>query len=381
MNRFKLIFILIFLFCSQSTTPEKKLRGLRIDTAYFYDLFPSLSVSEIIKKLITEVKLFGVDTLFVYAYNPVFGALYPTDYPFTHVEMGYGKLNILKDLTLAAKSNGLKVVGVVPVNNFKSLWDQKPLWRSKTKSGSDYVPKADVFLLSAWHPDFKVWLRGFYKDLLDKNPALDGIEAVEPFVDYDWSGDSDFNIFAIENFRRIYPRSRLGDDNWIQLRSRGLTDLIALMNTEVHLHQKAAYLVQTWPVKTNGQLLTNNEIKHHMGLDFNAVLNLKSEEKPDFIIAELMWQQWASEYGRNLFFPEWTRLAALHFINFVDSRAHVLVHLELSPFNGNKGTVVPTKQEFAESLQSIRDLNIGVEVYDYSQIVKAGAWRELFEWY
>lgn len=381
MDLLKYLFLLSLFFTFQVYTPEMKLRGLRVDTAYFYELYPNLSVAQITQKFMTEIKSSAVNTLFIYAYNPVFGALYPTDYPYTITEGNYGQENILKALTLVAKSYGLKVIAVVPVNNFKSVWDKNPLWRSKTIEDQDYIPGKDIYLLSAWHPEFRDWLRGFYTDLLEKNPEIDGIEAVEPFIDYNWFGEADYNPFANMVYKVAFPNGELGDANWNSLRAQGLTDLIGIMNSIAHLFAKTTYLVQTWPAKVDGRLFSNAEIKSNIGLDFDGVLNLKNPERPDFIMAEFMWQQWAAEYGFGVFSEEWTRQAALNFMKFVDSRANVVVHLEISPFSGRRQRVIPTKPQFLKALQSLRDLDIGIEVYDYSQISKAGAWPELRQWY
>ena len=377
----KFVLILCLLLTVQSQTPYMRLRGLRIDASYFYDLFPNLSPAEITQKIMTDARSSGVNTLFIYAYNSVFGALYPTEYPYTITEGGYGRVNILKELANVAKSYGLKVIGVVPVNNFKSVWDQKPSWRARTNSGQDYTPKKDIFLLSAWHPEFKVWLKGFYRDLLEKNPNLDGIEAVEPSVDYNWLGDTDYNVYANEKFKSLYPKGNLGDQDWFNLRAQGLTDLIGIMSSVAHSYYKESYLIQTWPAKQNGQLFSNEEIKFNLGLNLNDILNLNRVDRPDYIMAELIWQQWAAEYGSDNFTGAWTRRAALKFINFVRSRAQVVVHLEISEFEGQSQRLKPTKEQFLKLLQSLRDLPIGIEVYDYNQISKAQAWSELRQWY
>lgn len=376
-----IVFLILMLSSIQITSPQKRLRGLRIDTAYFYNLYPGLSTSEIIKDVLRGAKSANVNTLFIYAYNPVYGALYLTDYIYTSIEPGYGRLNIFKELTMAAKKNGLNVVAVVPVNNFKIAWDKNPKWRSKTAAGKDYLPTKDAYLLSAWHPKFRDWLKNFYTDLIMRNPDIDGIEAVEPFVDYNWDQQSDYNHVANAIYKLHYPNGNLGDQNWLDFRAEGLTDLIAIMNATAHSFNKLSYLVQTWPAKKNGELFTSTQIKNNIGLNLDSILNLSGPKKLDFIMAELMWQQWAAEYGADHFPITWTRSATVEFIRFVNCRTKALVHLEISPFKGLRQNITPTAKEFKHSLISIRDLNIGIDVYDHSQINYVDAWAELREWY
>ena len=193
-------FILKFLFISfltlashQTSDPIISLRGLRVDIGYLYDMYPGVEFSEVSRIVVSKAAASGINTLFVYAYNSVYGASYVTDYPHTQVEAGFGRLNILSFLSLEAKKYGIKVVACVPVNNFKRLWERKPGWRVKDKNGEDYRPAENMFLLSASHPEFKAWLFGFYKDLIYSNPYIEGVEIVEPFVDYRWQKEADYN--------------------------------------------------------------------------------------------------------------------------------------------------------------------------------------------
>ena len=365
---------------AQAQTQESALRGLRIDTSYFYNMYPGLTPAQAANEVVTKAKASGVNTLFVYAYNSVYGALYPTTYSLTIVENGYGKQNILKELTTAAKSNGLKVVAVVPVNNFKNVWDANPLWRAKSKDGSDYVPAADHHLLSAWHPDFKAWLKGFYEDLISKNPEIDGIEAVEPMIDYRWAKESDYNPVATQNFLAAYPTGQLGDQNWLNFRAQGLTNLVGILTSVAATANKKSYLVQTWPAKPDGTLFSADVIKDNIGLDLNAVLNFTGANKLTYLMCEFMWQQWAAEYGPANFSIAWTKSAATTFINFVGARSTPIIHVEISPFAGAFTNITPTAMELQNTLLAIKDLKVGIDVYDFYQIFKLNAWTQLSAW-
>ena len=341
-------------------------------------MFPGEEPSEISKKVVSKAITGGINTLFVYAYNPVFGASYQTEYPFTRVEEGFGRLNILRFLSIEAKKIGIKVVACVPVNNFKSLWDVKPAWRAKNINGTDYLPAENMYMLSASHPEFRSWLFGFYKDLITRNPYIDGIEIVEPFIDYKWQKESDYNPVANAKFKRLFPLGTLGDENWLKFRADAMTELIILMNTAAHLYNKRSFLVHTWPAAANAKLFSTQDIKDHIGLDIEGILQLKGGLGLDFLSAELIWQQWAAEFGTENFNPRWTQQAAADFISQVNSNTKALVHVEVTPFRSASGKIItPTAEEFSETLLAISEFNVGFDVYDFSQIENGSLWGEL----
>ena len=151
-----LLFSALTLFAT--ATPAQTagpIRGLRVDPSYFYNLYPGQTAGAAATKLVAQAKASGANTLFVYAYNSVYGAFYTTTYSNTIVENGYGKQNILEAIATAAKLVSIRVVAVAPINNFKTLWTNNSAWRAKARNGADYRPFADTFLLSASHPSFK----------------------------------------------------------------------------------------------------------------------------------------------------------------------------------------------------------------------------------
>jgi hypothetical protein len=361
-------------------TATTNIRGLRVDPSYFYGTYSGQSVTTIASDVVSKAKANGANTLFVYAYNSVYGAFYPTTYTQSAVEGGYGSQNILSALTTAAKSNSMKVVAVVPVNNFKSVWDKNPAWRVKNKAGADYKPFSDTYLLSAHSAGFKAWLKGFYQDLLAKNPNVDGIEAVEPTVDYYWAKDADYNPDATTQYKAAYPAGTLGDQNWLNMRAKAMTDLIQILTSSAGAVGKNSYLVQTMPAKSDGTLFSSTVLKNNIGLDLDGIMALTGTSKLTYLMGELIWQQWAAEYGTTKFSPTWTRGASQAFISYVAGRTTPLVHVEVSSFSGSVGTVTPTLTEFKSSLDSIKDLGVGIDVYDFSQIVKKSAWTSLSTW-
>lgn len=372
---------LSFLVATAAHGENSSLRGLRVDPGYFSRLFPDDTIEEIALNIVQQASQAGTNTLFLYAYSPLHGAYYPTDYQYAEVEEHMGRQNAFAVVYSTARAHGLKVVAVIPVNDFKLVWQEHPEWRSKLRDGRDYKPFTRTHYLSAWHPKYRSWYQGFIEDLLQKFPDLYALEAVEPTVDCFWTGDPDYNPAATAEFRKRYPKGTLGDSNWKKLRAKGLTDLVAIMSRLAHRKKIQSAVVHTWPPGPNGKLMSSNALLEHVGFDFNGVLNLKGEEKLDLINGEFLWQQWAGEYGGTVFTPEWTRKAALDFIAFVNGRSSPIIHVEISSWHGQTHTVTPTLHEFQRTLQVIHDLGYGIDVYDHSQIQDREAWEALSYWH
>ena len=376
----RLLILLFSILSSISVFANPTVRSMRIDPSYFYSLYPNLSTLEIAEKVVATAKAANVNTLYIYAYNSTYGSFYTTNYSMTTIESGYGQLDIFGTILNTAKSNGLTVIANMPVNDFKNVWDLKPSWRSKKRNGTDYIPAADTYLLSAWHPYFRTWLAGFYKDFLARYPAVDAIEAVEPMVDYFWNKDSDYNPSSNSEFKLRYPAAYLGGSTWLRFRAQGLTNLVASLSQVAHAAGKKSAVVQTWAVNADGSLFTYQSMRDGMGFDFNAILNLTGAYKVDFISAEFMWQQWKAEYGSAIFNPDWTRSASISFLNFVANRSFPIIHLEISPFYGSVTSVTPTPLDLQNSIQAIADITPGIDVYDYNQIESLSAWSAFATW-
>ncbi len=376
----RLFILLITLLSSAQLIANPSVRSIRIDPSYFYSQYPNLNAAQIAEKVISIAKLANVNTLFLYAYNSTYGAFYKTTYLMTTTEGGYGAVDIFGTILKAAKANGLKVFANMPVNDFERVWQLKPSWRSKKRNGTDYIPVNETHLLSAWHPGYKTWLAGFYKDFLVNYPAVDGIEAVEPMIDYYWNKESDYNPNSNAEFKARYPTSYLGSGTWLRFRAQGLTNLVALMSQATHAAGKKSAVVQTWAIKSDGTLFTSQSMRDGMGFGFQELLNLAGTSKVDFISVEFMWQQWKAEYGIALFNPAWTRGAAQSFMNFVAGRSFPIIHIEISPFDGSVGSVTPTVLDLHNSIKAVADIAPGIDVYDYNQIESMKAWSAFTAW-
>lgn len=356
-----------------------KIKGLRLDPGYLYDsIFVNkgiVNAPSAARVVVADAVAMGIDTIFVSAYNPVYGAYYPTTWSKTIVEGGFGKGDLLKYLLEAATAVGIKVVAWLPVNTFKHAWTAFPDWRSKKKDGTDYKPDANVFLLSAWHDGFQAWYKGFLEDLIGRYPSLYALEAGEGMVDFFWNRAADYNPIAKKKFAVAYPNAALGDASWRKHRAEGLTKLHAILSEVAHTAGKKSMVVQTWSAKNDvgGSLMTSSEIMNGCGFDFDGILNLTGTAKPDFIIGEFMWQQWRAEYNNPIFTPAWTGIAVREFVGRVKGRGEAVGHIELSPF----GSVTPTTEQFVETLSHAWLATGGLDFYDYNLVFKQSAFEAI----
>lgn len=364
--------------------PIAKSRGIRLDPSYFYSLHAGQLATQIAKDVVTTLKNAQVNTIYLYAYNSVSGAFYPTTYAQTTVEAGYGVQNIFGAVTVEAKAQGLKVVAVMPLTNFKSVWTNNPSWRVKQAGNADYMPMSDTYLLSASVLEYRNWYVGLINDLIARNPNIDQVEAVEPTLDYFWSGVPDQNPAALTLFNAQYAGAAVGTASWLNFRAQEFLNLIKLFNQTVHAKAKESALVQTWTVKSDGTLLDVKSIKDSTGFDFIGVSTLSGTQKTDHLITEFIWQQWMAEYGTSVFSPDWISSIGASYNNTIKAAggtSDLIVHVEISTFSGTVKTVVPTKDEFGRTMAATKNLVNGVSVYDYNQIRTQGAFTELSRWY
>jgi hypothetical protein len=359
-------------------------RGLRLDPGFFYVSHPGKTAHEIAISVITTIKVAHVNLIYLYAYNSIYGALYPTSYPDTQVEGGLGIQNIAGEIAATAKNNGIKVIFIIPANDFKLVWTNHPTWRVKGNAGADYFPTAINYLLSASSNEFKGWYAGFIDDIILNNPNIDGVELAEPVLDYTWSGTPDQNPSALTGFAAQYPGSAIGSAAWKDFRAQEFLNLIALFNQKVHQNNKEAHLVHTWTVTSTGQLLDTLLLRSYIGFDFISVAQLTGTSKSDFLISEFIWQQGKSEHGTAVFNPEWITTIGTDYLNALKTVGYAGtpgIHVEITPFTGAFNTTTPTKAEFARNVTAAKGLNVPISIYDYNQILTQSAFTELGLWY
>ena len=366
------------------STAVLRSRGIRLDPSYFYTSHSGKSVQEIATDVMTNLSSVGTNTVYLYAYNSIYGAYYPTDYQYTNVEAGYGVMNIFAGLVAEAQKKKIKVIAVMPLNNFKTAWESNSSWRSKTSGGIDYKPFADAYLLSVSKPEFKTWYQGLIQDLVQRHPHISGVEAVEPTLDYSWAGLPDQNQAALDKFNALEPGSAVGSQNWRNFRAQEFTDFIALFNQKVHSLDKETYLVQTWTADSSGNLMDPTTIKNSSGFDFLGIGSLSGASRSDNFICELIWQQWYGEYGNSIFSPDWISAASSSFISKMKtagSTSKLIVHIEISKFAGPYTSIQPSLDQFKQTIQAAKTTPAdGVSVYDYQQIRTLNAFNILQEW-
>ena len=356
---------------THAATADEVVRGLRVEPGNLYkmrDYNPATAA----QTLVDDAAASGVNTIFLFAYNKTYGAFYKTSYRDTEVEKGLGQLDFLRQVLDRAHTKGLRVVASLPVNTFKTAWMEHPDWRSKTRDG-DYEPEDDSYLLSAWDDEFRRWFKGFVDDLLTHYLDLDGIEAVEGYVDSTWDGKPDFNADAKRKFTALYPDEPFEGPKWRRFRAAGLTDLHKILAIAGHAGKKKVFVVQTLAAKPDGSLMGFDEVRDGSGFDFDAVIDLAPEGRPDFVAAELIWQDWSEKTGNPAFTPDWTKTAAHEYVRRVNRRVVPLIHVEVTSFPpGKDPTVEPTAAQFERSVKLAVVAGGGSTVYEYTLIKKRG---------
>ncbi|RYZ95701.1 MAG: hypothetical protein EOP11_24525, partial [Proteobacteria bacterium] len=340
------------------------LSGIRLDPGYIYDMpeYEFLSPAELAEFIVAEIAGGGFNTIFLYAYSPVYGAYYRTFYEATEVNRSLGFESIFPRIAGEAKRRGLSVIAVLPVNDFKQAWGEHPSWRVKNRAGGDYRPDAEHHFLSPAHPEFQAWYAGFLKDFLRLNPEVDGLEAVEPGFDLNWNGSVDFNPEALKQFGVRHPGAPKRGLAWEKFRSAMLTAHLARFFTLAHENLKQAFVVQTWPAKRDGSLVSSDEISQGLGFDWDATLNLPAPGRPDWANGELIFQQWRAKFGGATFTPAWAQAAGRSFAKFVGGRARTILHAEYSSFEGKYGSFDASPAEVAEALAESKATAQGQDV-------------------
>ncbi|AZZ35299.1 hypothetical protein CIK05_00275 [Bdellovibrio sp. qaytius] len=367
--------LLTFLSLNIAFAQTAPVRGLRFDPGYVYD-DPALSGKSIQQMAATaaqNVKNAGFNTIFLFAYSPYYGAYYKTTYSMTNVEGTLGVGNFTTALINEAHARGIRVIADLPMNNFYKVWSAMPAWRMKKKTGADYRPYSDLYLLSIFHPDFKNWYTGFVNDFLAKNPGVDGIEAFEPTLDFNWNNGADYNPAANAKFYAAYPTGTLGSAQWQTVRSNELTSYLGNFFGLATAKGKEAHVVQTWTASSNGALLPAATLSKSMGFNFLGFNTLPANQRPTYVQGEFMWAQWNSEYGTTVFNPDWIKTAASSFLTQMGTQKSI-VHTELSEFSGSYGTIRPTSSQFLQELKTLRSMGVNFDVYDYSQVSELNLW-------
>lgn len=357
--------------------------SIRLDPGRLYELydFSRHDMSVVAETVAQDIASSGFSRVFVFAYSPLYGAFFQTKYPQTEVENFLGQGNFLKLFVSAAQNRKLDIVFSIPINNYETPWTLNPHWRVKNSSGKDYKPDAQSHYLSASSLEYRQWFLGLTESILKDFPGIQGLEALEPHVDLYWTQQSDFHEDALKAFKSQFPKSQPGSPDWWQFRSQELTGLLGLFFQRINQNQKESHVVQTWPAQQSGNLISAQNLRDLIGLDFVALQSLPSEKRPQFIQIQLLWQQWKAQFGTPNFNPEWVKTATLQLQDFFKSppetSTNLILHIEKSEFKGPRGTIKPSKQEFLSNLRHSVEINLPVDVYDYTQLKQSGLLKDV----
>jgi len=349
---------------------RESVRSVRFDAGYYYG--QGRSARQLAEELTESWAEKGVNLIYFYAYNRVYGARYRTSYRGNIME-DYGRQDLLGHMLREAHKRGLKVVAWFYGPQHKQMWDQHPDWREKTAEGKDYRPTPDGYHLCPRNAEVAKWWLGFVDDVLASYPELDGVDIAEPQVD-SWGDNACHCQHCRSQFAESHPGEKAGTAAWRRFRSEGLTRLLLATSRLVKSYQKESHLTTVFTAQKDGGLMSVAAIRDATGFDLEAIL--ASQDRPDVIQAELIWQQWAATYrNRAVFNPEWTRQAVRQAKDLVRGRARLIAHLEVTDFGAGPldgpqiGTTVAAAVEGAP---------YGVDIYDAHLLDKTeGAARHL----
>lgn len=345
---------------SLDPVPES-INAIRFDPSYYYNAPERVNV--LADKLAQQWRANGVNTVFYKAYDPAYGAKYRSDYDL-NVEADYGRQNLLKYVIEACSIRGMQVMAWIPAFQHKGAWEKHPQWRVKNADGSDYRLNNQSYPLCAANPEVRTWWLGFLRDLLDNYPGLAGVDIGEPVVAWQ---TADCGCASCARQKTA--------SGWNDISALELNKTLLAGFELIHSYKKIACVTSVVSPKADGALYTPAEQRGYTGFDLNALLD--SENRPDWISLELMWQQWADLYQNPvLFSPDWIRGAAAIVKNQVAERSRLLAHLELTPF-GRQGV---SAAQLKQSMQAAKEADVvDIDLYDSHQIDRDEVWPTVEE--
>ena len=334
------------------TWSQPQVRSVRFDAAYYYGV--GKSARALAAELTQSWADKGINLVYYYAYNRVYGARYYTRYAGMPLE-DYGQQDLLGHMLREAHARGVKVVAWLSGPQSKQMWESHPDWRQKRTDGSDYQPDRDSFPLCVRHPEVQQWWFGLIADLLDRYPELDGVDIAEAQVDL-W-GDNACHCARCQG--ETHDRQA-----WREYRAEGLTEFLLATTRLVRSRGRETHITTTFTARPDGALMSPDDIRDATGFDLRALL--ASPDRPDVIQAELIWQQWAALYrDQATFTARWTQEAVRRAKQLVAGRAKLIAHVELTDF-GCGGLSGPSITRTVAS--AVAGAPYGVDIYDAHQL-------------
>ncbi len=346
----------------QTTEPRRpiriaaKVRAVRFDASYYYGR--GLSARDLAEELADSWADSGINLIYYYAYNRVYGARYHTRYAGNIME-DYGRQDLLRHVLMECHKRNIKVIAWMQGVQHKQIWESHPAWRQKKADGSDYKPDADSYFLCVRNPEVMQWWLGLVDELLQSYPNLDGIDFAEFQLDL-WGDHACYCEHCREQFAQAHPKANIASDTWREFRAQGLTRLLLASSRLAHGYAKEVHVTTVLTARRDGKLMSSAQVRDAIGFDLEAVLS--GPDRPDVLQAELIWQQWAATYGdRNTFTPEWTTSAVRQVKQMLRGRAQLIAHVELTDF-GTGGLDGP---RLARTIASATEAGpFGVDIYD-----------------
>jgi hypothetical protein len=329
---------------------------VRFDAGYYYG--KARSARQLAEDLTQSWSQKGVNLVYFYAYNRVYGARYLTHYPGNIME-DYGRQDLLGHTLREAHRRGIKVIAWLYGPQHKQMWEAHPSWREKTAEGKDYRPTSDSYPLCVRNPEVMKWWLGLIDELLRRYPDLDGIDVAEAQVDT-WGDHACYCEHCRAQFAEAHPGHPTASSSWRQFRAEGLTRILLATSRLAHEYGKESHLTTVFTAQKDGTLMAPSAIRDATGFDLDALLS--SRDHPDVIQAELIWQQWAAAYqARSTFSPEWTHQAVRQAKDLVKGRARLIAHLEVTDFGAGAldGPKIATTVAAAA-----RGEPYGIDIYD-----------------
>jgi uncharacterized protein YdaL len=370
---FLIVCIPAILFADSKVTPviqtvPERIIAVRFDPSYYYDL--DLEVDALCEALAQQWSESGINLVYVKVYDPLYGAIYKTNYPL-NIQTDYGRLDLLSAVLKSCHERHISVFTWIPAFQHKQVWKTHPEWRMKDKKNHDYQSEPDHYPLCTRHEAYRKWWIGFIGELVENYPELDGFDIAEPVVTwkYDEGCFCDLCREAYENHLNTGGEKQ----TLYQIRSEPLTQILEETTRFLHDQGKAVSITTVVSAHKNGLLYASEEQRLLTGFDLNGVLN--AADKPDIINAELIWQQWADAYNNaQTFTPQWTREAVHQMVGQVAGKADLIAHVEITPF----GKIKLNQDQFFESIQhAFKGGAQSIDFYNSHQADEQRLWPEL----
>jgi len=350
--------------------PRSFVKGVTLDPWAYSD--PRISSKEFAERMVERFSRNGVNTVFFYAYNVDGGAAYRTRYRGASVS-DWGRKDLLAHLLEACHSRDMKVVAWLYSGRDREMWQRHPEWRERSRDGRAHNPLRlhAAYFLCPRNSEVRRWYAGLLRDLGRRYPTLDGIELCEPVVNWFGTQACYCDVCKTE-FAAAWPGEALGGDVWREFRTEGMTGFLSECLRVISEEGIDSYVMTISDALDNGAILSPRRQAEESGFDLEALLD--GPYPPDWINFEIIWQQWAAIYGREVFNKEWAGETAQRLVRRTDGRARVVLHEELTDFGSERMTA----EDIAATLERGREAGPeGIECYHAAAIDRKAAWPVL----